>query len=37
VVYVVDGIVAAKGLVDSLEQLDGLLAVATARRRDAAA
>jgi hypothetical protein len=37
VVHVVDGVVAAKGLVNTLEQLDGLVAVGSARRRDAAA
>ncbi len=37
VVHVVDGVVAAKGLVNTLEQLDGVVAVGTARRRHAAA
>ncbi len=37
VVHVVDGVVAAKGLVNTLEQLDGLIAAGTARRRNAAA
>ena len=37
VVHVVDGVVAAKGLVNTLEQLDGLVAAGTARRRNAAA
>jgi hypothetical protein len=37
VVHVVDGVVAAKGLVNTLEQLDGLIAAGTARRADAAA
>jgi len=37
VVHVVDGVVAAKGLVNTLEQLDGLVAAGTARRRHAAA
>ena len=37
VVHVVDGVVAAKGLVNTLEQLDGLIAVGSARRRNAAA
>jgi hypothetical protein len=36
VVYVVDGVVAAKGLVNSLEQIDGLIAVGGDRRRAAA-
>jgi hypothetical protein len=37
VVHVVDGVVAAKGLVNTLEQLDGLVAAGTARRAHAAA
>lgn len=37
VVHVVDGFVAAKGTVNSLEQLDGLLAVGAARTEHAAA
>jgi methylamine utilization protein MauE len=37
VVHVVDGLVAAKGTVNSLEQLDGLLAVGAARAEHAAA
>jgi Methylamine utilisation protein MauE len=37
VVHVVDGFVAAKGTVNSLEQLDGLLAVGAARMEHAAA
>lgn len=37
VVHVVDGVVAAKGLVNTLEQLDGLVAVGSARSRHAAA
>ncbi len=37
VVHVVDGVVAAKGLVNTLEQLDGLVAVGRARRSHAAA
>jgi methylamine utilization protein MauE len=36
-VHVVDGVVAAKGLVNTLEQLDTLLAVGNARRAHAAA
>ena len=36
-VHVVDGIVAAKGLVNTLEQLDALIAVGRARRAHAAA
>ena len=35
VVYVEDGIVAAKGLVNTLEQVDGLMATGVARRRAA--
>ena len=34
VVHLVDGVVAAKGLVNTLEQLDGLVALGTARARD---
>ena len=37
VVHVIDGVVAAKGLVNTLEQLDGLLATGRARRAHAAA
>jgi Methylamine utilisation protein MauE len=37
VVHVLDGVVAAKGLVNTLEQLDGVLTVGTARARHAAA
>jgi Methylamine utilisation protein MauE len=37
VVHVVDGVVAAKGLVNTLEQLDGLIATGHARRAHAAA
>ncbi len=37
VVHVVDGVVAAKGLVNSLEQLDDLVALGTARMEHAAA
>ena len=37
VVHVVDGVVAAKGLVNTLEQLDALVAVGTARTEHAAA
>jgi len=37
VVHVVDGVVAAKGLVNTLEQLDGLVATGRARRAHAAA
>lgn len=36
VVYVEDGVVAAKGLVNTLEQVDGVLATGMARRRAAA-
>jgi hypothetical protein len=36
-VHLVDGVVGAKGLVNSLEQLDGLIAAGTARRAHAAA
>jgi hypothetical protein len=36
-VHVVDGVVAAKGLVNTLEQLDALIAVGRARREHAAA
>lgn len=36
VVYVQDGIVAAKGLVNTLEQVDGVIATGKARRRAAA-
>lgn len=36
VVYVEDGIVAAKGLVNTLEQVDGVIATGKARRRAAA-
>ena len=37
VVHVLDGVVAAKGLVNTLEQLDGVLALGNARARHAAA
>jgi len=37
VVHLVDGVVGAKGLVNTLEQLDGLIAAGTARRAHAAA
>jgi hypothetical protein len=37
VVHLVDGVVAAKGLVNTLEQLDGLVAAGLARRKNAAA
>jgi hypothetical protein len=37
VVHVIDGVVAAKGLVNTLEQLDGLVATGRARREHAAA
>jgi hypothetical protein len=36
VVYVEDGVVAAKGLVNTLEQVDGVIATGVARRRAAA-
>ena len=36
-VHLVDGVVAAKGLVNTLEQLDALIAVGSARRANAAA
>jgi hypothetical protein len=36
-VHLVDGVVAAKGLVNTLEQLDGLVATGRARREHAAA
>jgi hypothetical protein len=36
-VHVIDGVVAAKGLVNTLEQLDGLVATGRARREHAAA
>jgi len=35
--HVVDGVVAAKGLVNTLEQLDALIATGSARRAHAAA
>ena len=37
VVHVADGVVAAKGLVNTLEQLDGLIATGRSRRAHAAA
>jgi len=37
IVHLVDGVVGAKGLVNTLEQLDGLIAAGTARRAHAAA